>query len=226
MLPGEGKYGEHLPAKWSVFFGCHKDGGSLLSSSTSNKSPQTLDTSNLVTLFPPPWIPSLEISGMLASSTLILAKGAGCGTNSLEVSGVRVVSCFPGAVRLLKALARCRSCFGTSWGMEDTEGYLGLGLPSDKLQILQKQMGDPRGQTAPLELRTRQTSFTEPLFLICLRNGGERGGETEGGGSQNIPRMDGTLSKFGFSPKQSNRFKFFTSLSHHGLSTQTFSRLD
>lgn len=45
-----------------------------------HKSPQTLDTSNLVTLFPPPWIPSLEISGMLASSTLILAKGAGCGT--------------------------------------------------------------------------------------------------------------------------------------------------
>lgn len=46
------------------------------------------------------------------------------------VSGVWVVSCFPGAVRLLKALAGCRSYFETSWGMKDREGYLGSGLLS------------------------------------------------------------------------------------------------
>lgn len=63
------------------------------------------------------------------------------------VSGVWVVSCFRGAVRLLKALAGCKSYFGTLWGVEDREGYLGSGLLSDNFEFFRNRWGIPEVKT-------------------------------------------------------------------------------
>lgn len=98
---------------------------------------------------------------MLDSSSLSLAEGAGSGTlwNSVWCLDSELLS------RGRQAFARRLlgvdpTYFGTSRGVEDREGYLGSGLPGDRLQILQKKLGNPRGQTTPLELWVRQTSLT------------------------------------------------------------------